>query len=224
MLRDIKKAALLSAAVAGFAVLGLGSSVRADLIVDYYTTGSFSYSATGSPSLGSSATIGDVADGFSTITFSPIVGGVADLVPTPAINPTELEDAESLGELSTASTAPQPQTFDTLYFTLDVYQTSPSGGPGVLAATMGGSLQEGTGHAAGVISVDFSTYTTYLTSVPPVTYTLDDPTFTINDFNGGSTLDAVITSAVPLPKAASTGLALLGCVSAFSVIRRRVMA
>jgi len=228
MLRDIKKSAVLSAAAVGLAVLGLGSSARANLLIDYYTTGSFSYSATGSPSLGNSAMIGNPTDGYSKISFGAIASGTADLTPEPA-SPYILEDDESLGTFSTTSTASSDQTFNTLYFTLDVYQTSstPPGvgaGPGALAATLNGYLTlSPTNPAAGNVSVVFTTSTVTIPGSPAVSYSVDDPSFTINN-NIGSTVDATITAAVPLPASAGTAAALLGCLGAFSVIRRRVMA
>jgi len=253
MLRDIKKTALLSAAVAGLAVLGLGSSVRAGLV---------------------SITAGGSSQGYTqasnTVDFNTLT-----YVTSIMINPFKINDplTGSLEETGTITEGvfrtgggPGVGTLDFAYqFTLanmpgnDIksvvaaffqnYTISaglgtdlggvigtnpfspPMGGTGGSLGDIAGNVQESTG---GSVTFDFSNEDKAATSGTA----LESDVFVIatnattyaagavaleDDLNSP---DYIVygPATAPLPATAGTGLALLGCLGAFSVIRRRVMA
>jgi len=158
-------------------------------VVDYSTTGVFSSSGTDTSSSGT-----------DTLTYTAVTSA-GNLTPT----------IISLGELKLSGA--DSDTF-TDGFTLTVSQIAPGSGTGSFSATLSGSLTVSAGSESSSVTATFSSTTI---SIAGVTYTLKDSAYFVPDplSNGGRvTIEAEITSAVPVPAAVWSGMGLIGLIAA----------
>jgi hypothetical protein len=240
--------------VACGALLLAVSSVRAASVsVDYYTTGSFSTgSSSNSPTFSSNATSSSVTvpdpASSGSATFTYIFGGSSTATTDISLNSNGATKALALGTFggfegsTTAGDSAAPSVFNGIDFTLDVWQTVPTGGPAALAAIVTGELYaHGTGN---FFQVAYSPASTVVSSAPPILYTITD-TFTIStpptsttytgedittsisgvhDIGAEASVFQLDAETAPLPSAARMGLTLFGGLLAFTAVRRRFLA
>jgi hypothetical protein len=157
-------------------------------VVDYSTTGTFSSSGTDTSTSGT-----------DTVTYSSVTS-TGNLTPT----------IISLGEFKL--TGADSDTF-TDTFTLTVSQFAPGSGTGAFTATLAGSLTVSSGSESSSVT---STFATTSLSIAGVKYTLlSNPVFVPDPLSNGGrvTIEAEITSAVPVPAAVWSGMGLLGLIA-----------
>jgi hypothetical protein len=157
-------------------------------VVDYSTTGVFSSSSSDTSTSGA-----------DTLTYTSVTS-TGNLTPT----------IISLGEFKL--TGAESDTFVDS-FTLTVSQIAPGSGTGSLSATLAGSLTVSGGSESSSVT---STFTTTSFSIAGVTYTLkSNPIFVPDPLSNGGrvTIEAQITSPVPVPAAVWSGMGLLGLIA-----------
>lgn len=168
-------------------------------VVDYSTTGVFTSSGTATSTSGA-----------DTLTYTSVTS-TGNLTPT----------IISLGELKL--TGAESDSFSDS-FTLTVSQFAPGSGTGSLTATLSGSLTVSSGSESSSVT---STFTTTSFSIAGVTYTLlSNPIFVPNPLSNGGrvTIEAKITSAVPVPAAVWSGMGLLGLIAVGKLRRHSTLA
>jgi hypothetical protein len=239
MLRDIKKTALLSVAVAGLTVLGFGSFAGATIISPGH--GDVYGSAFGAADITTVSLSGlTLVASTGPQSFTTVGGSNGHFE-----SGTAIEDvfSNSSGGLDFAyqfvvdSANPSNGAIDSiemdsfLGFTTDVnYASAFPSGDGFVTPTTGAA-------DSGVASTSDGAAITFGSLTPPIGDPTNSPIFvivttgnlvvpgkfTLQD-DGVATFNGYAPATAPLPATAGTGLALLGCLGAFSVIRRRVMA
>jgi len=158
-------------------------------VVDYSTTGVFSSSSSDTSTSGADS-----------LTYSAVTS-TGNLTPT----------IISLGEFKL--TGAESDTF-TDSFTLTISQIAPASGTGDFSATLAGSLTVSGGSESSSVTATFSTTTL---DIAGVTYTLlSNPVFVPDPLSNGGrvTIEAQITSAVPVPAAVWSGMGLIGLIAA----------
>jgi hypothetical protein len=237
MLRDIKK---LSLAVAGLALLGLGSSAHADLVtlnsasvVHYVATNTVDFdtltyitSITVNPFTISTSTLnetGTITEGvFST------ASGTLDFAYQFNLDALPGGDISSI-DVDTFSGFTTAVGLGTDLTGVIGYNPFSIPGGGINGDTSGTAKKDSEGAA---VTFDFDSFD----FAPSSSGILESDVFVVatnaTAYGGGlvsledneNSPQYSVYSPAPLPASAGTAAALLGCVGAFSVIRRRVMA
>jgi hypothetical protein len=222
--------------VAAIALASGVSSLKADTSIQYYTAGVFGNDVAGASAFvnGTPSSAGSVSTdtvGQTTLTFT----GAPE---TPfGITLPSVVSLGSFGVGLSSLTQNQLDAFGNVDFTLYVYQASPAGGPGTLAAELDGHVSTSSSSPTTVndtLNITFvNPPTIFVTSSPEIEYqiTNDDKNALgvaiPGRVNVGLTLPVGVTAyatAMPLPATASTGLALLGglgVLGGVNVLRRR---